>query len=62
MLDIGKYSTAQIDAGWTLDMWEDFLSWFETAPEAKDYQLSLIHISMISSSRVKPLLSYIISR
>ena len=38
MLDIGKYSTAQIDAGWTLDMWEDFLSWFETAPEAKDYQ------------------------
>ncbi|HHZ14034.1 MAG: RraA family protein [Caldicoprobacterales bacterium] len=38
MLDQGKYTTAQIDAGWTLDMWEDFLGWFETAPEAKDYQ------------------------
>ncbi|MDR1540603.1 MAG: RraA family protein [Clostridiales bacterium] len=31
------YTTAQIDAPWTLPMWEDFLRWFEKAPESSDY-------------------------
>ena len=33
-----RYSTAQIDAGWTVPMWEDFIDWFNTAPEALEYK------------------------
>jgi len=32
------YSTAQIDAGWSGAMMEDFLGWIKVAPEATDYQ------------------------
>jgi regulator of RNase E activity RraA len=35
------YSTAQIDMAWTVAMWEDFINWFVTDPEAAAYgQLS----------------------
>ncbi len=37
-LSTQTYTTAQIDAAWTVPMWEDFLQWFETAPEAQEYQ------------------------
>ena len=33
-----KYTTAQIDARWTLPMMEDFLHWFETDPRAEEYR------------------------
>jgi len=31
------YTTAQIDAPWTVPMWEDFLDWIGKAPEAREY-------------------------
>lgn len=34
----GKYTTAQIDTTWVLPIWEDFVEWFETAEETKDYR------------------------
>jgi len=34
----GVYSTAQIDASWTVSLWEDFLNWFSRAEEAGDYR------------------------
>lgn len=37
-LDEKKYTTAQIDSAWTLQMWQDFLNWFESDAKAKDYQ------------------------
>ncbi len=33
----GKYTAAQIDSPWSVDMWEDFCEWFKIAPEAKPY-------------------------
>lgn len=32
------YSTAQIDTAWTQDMWDDFIAWFNTDPQAVDYR------------------------
>lgn len=32
------YTTAQIDAAWTVPMWDDFIQWFETYPEAAEYR------------------------
>jgi regulator of RNase E activity RraA len=32
------YSTAQIDAAWTIPMWEDFINWFENSEEASEYR------------------------
>lgn len=32
------YTTAQVDAGWTVPMWEDFLGWFNSSEEAKEYR------------------------
>ena len=32
------YTTAQIDAPWTMPMWDDFIAWFETNPEAAEYR------------------------
>ncbi len=32
------YTTAQIDAPWTVPMWDDFIQWFETNPEAAEYR------------------------
>lgn len=34
----GTYTTAQIDASWTVPLWEDFLGWFDSEPEAADYR------------------------
>ncbi|WP_027092295.1 RraA family protein [Cohnella thermotolerans] len=34
----GVYTTAQIDASWTVPLWEDFLGWFGSAPEAAGYR------------------------
>lgn len=31
------YTTAQIDQAWTEAMMDDFIDWFNTAPEAKEY-------------------------
>jgi regulator of RNase E activity RraA len=31
------YTTAQIDAAWTVPMWEDFINWFEISEEAAEY-------------------------
>lgn len=36
-LDQKVYTTAQIDSGWTVPMWDDFIDWFNTAPEAEEY-------------------------
>lgn len=33
-----RYTTAQIDAPWTVPMWEDFIDWFNHAPEADEYR------------------------
>jgi hypothetical protein len=38
MLREGKYTTAQIDAPWTVEMWENFIKWIKTAPEAEEYR------------------------
>lgn len=32
------YSTAQIDSAWPTSLWDDFLNWFRTDPEAAEYQ------------------------
>ncbi len=32
------YSTAQIDTQWTMAMYDDFLNWFETDPQAAPYR------------------------
>ena len=32
------YTTAQVDARWTLPMWEDFINWFKTEEAAKEFQ------------------------
>ena len=37
-LDEKKYTTAQIDARWTYDMWEDFINWFNTDEKAVEYR------------------------
>ncbi len=37
-LDEKTYSTAQIDTPWTVPMWEDFIHWFETDPQAAEYR------------------------
>jgi regulator of RNase E activity RraA len=37
-LDEKKYTTAQIDARWTYDMWEDFVNWFNTDEKAVEYR------------------------
>ncbi|KKI92155.1 dimethylmenaquinone methyltransferase [Bacillus sp. SA1-12] len=34
----GVYSTAQIDASWTVSLWQDFTNWFNQAEEAAEYQ------------------------
>jgi len=34
----GVYTTAQIDASWTVPLWEDFIGWFESSPEAAEYR------------------------
>ncbi|WP_276353915.1 RraA family protein [Cohnella caldifontis] len=34
----GVYTTAQIDAPWTVPLWQDFLDWFGSSPEAADYR------------------------
>ncbi|MFH5182583.1 RraA family protein [Paenibacillus sp. TAB 01] len=34
----GVYSTAQIDASWNVALWQDFIQWFEAAPEAAEYR------------------------
>ncbi|MBW7453521.1 RraA family protein [Paenibacillus sepulcri] len=34
----GVYSTAQIDTAWTLDMWQDFMNWFDNDPTAAEYR------------------------
>lgn len=34
----GVYSTAQIDASWNTALWQDFIQWFEAAPEAAEYR------------------------
>lgn len=31
------YSTAQIDSPWPTKIWQDFLNWFNTDPQGKDY-------------------------
>ncbi len=38
MLEEGRYSTAQIDARWSVEMWENFIKWVKTAPEAEEYR------------------------
>lgn len=37
-LDEKVYSTAQIDAAWSVPMWNDFLNWFATSEEAAEYR------------------------
>lgn len=37
-LEEGRYSTAQIDRDWTLDIWEDFVSWFENAEQTAEFR------------------------
>ncbi len=37
-LEEKAYTTAQIDAPWTVPMWEDFLRWFGTDARAEDYR------------------------
>lgn len=37
-LEEKAYTTAQIDAPWTVPMWEDFLRWFGTDSRAEDYR------------------------
>ena len=32
-----KYTTAQIDSRWTVEMFEDFLAWFKSDSEAQRY-------------------------
>ncbi|CAM4064070.1 RraA family protein [Paenibacillus alkaliterrae] len=34
----GVYSTAQIDAGWKMPLWQDFLDWFKSDEEAAPYR------------------------
>lgn len=34
----GKYSTAQIDGGWAVELWEDFIDWFGKSEEAVRYR------------------------
>ena len=34
----GVYTTAQIDAPWTLPLWQDFLDWFHRSEEAANYR------------------------
>jgi len=36
-LDEGVYNSAQIDTAWTVAMFDDFVDWFNKAPEAKEY-------------------------
>jgi hypothetical protein len=33
-----RYTTAQIDAPWTVSMWEDFIDWFDKDPQAEEYR------------------------
>ncbi|MBS4219284.1 RraA family protein [Bacillus sp. FJAT-49711] len=34
----GKYTGAQIDAGWPLSLWEDFLEWFKDSEQTQKYR------------------------
>jgi regulator of RNase E activity RraA len=34
----GVYSTAQIDASWTVSLWQDFMEWFNESEEAAEYR------------------------
>jgi regulator of RNase E activity RraA len=34
----GVYTTAQIDASWSMALWQDFLNWFNSAEEAAEYR------------------------
>lgn len=34
----GVYTTAQIDASWNSDLWQDFMNWFESDQDATEYQ------------------------
>ena len=34
----GTYSSAQIDRGWTSEIFEDFVNWIQTAPEAGEFK------------------------
>lgn len=33
-----RYTTAQIDAPWTVSMWEDFIDWFDKDSQAEEYR------------------------
>lgn len=33
-----RYTTAQIDAPWTVEMWEDFIDWFNKDSQAQEYR------------------------
>lgn len=37
-LEKNVYTTAQVDRAWTLEMWKDFINWFEHDELAQDYQ------------------------
>ncbi|MEO3943896.1 RraA family protein [Gorillibacterium sp. CAU 1737] len=34
----GTYSTAQIDSPWTVEIWDDFMAWFQQEEQAKLYR------------------------
>ncbi|WP_274653441.1 RraA family protein [Paenibacillus humicola] len=34
----GVYTTAQIDASWTVPLWQDFVDWFNSSAEAAEYR------------------------
>ncbi|WP_058303267.1 RraA family protein [Gorillibacterium timonense] len=34
----GTYTTAQIDSPWTVEIWSDFLAWFDQDEQATDYR------------------------
>ena len=37
-LETKTYSTAQIDAAWTMAMWDDFINWFQTDERAAEFR------------------------
>lgn len=37
-LDEKTYTTAEIDAPWTVPMWDDFITWFNTSEDAASYR------------------------
>jgi len=38
MIKLGKYTAAQVDSAWELEMWESFASWLGGSKEAEPYQ------------------------